>query len=174
VTYPKTTPLPDEDPPKPDFGRLGDDEQGGDSVPDHGLIGEYASNVRHQEHNGAAYRLTRLRPPPQEFPGPTTGQGRLFPSAVHRPEERVGEVPQTFTHTPNGERLQYDEDPIPGPTSDTYALGLRVYPGEHQINFRRPGAPTLTGNGQEAPSSPNRAEAGRTIRSAIYRPEQKY
>lgn len=171
MTYPKSTPLPDEEPPKPTYDSR-DGEDGGDSVPDHGLVGEYAENVRHQnEHNGAAYRLKHLRSAPAQEIGFTSGQGRLRPSAVHRPEERYGPVPQTFSRTPNGERIQYDSNTVPGPTSDAEAMRRRVDPGQHPRFFPRPDI-ALTGDGHEnvVPTQSN----GLSYRSAVHRTDQRY
>jgi hypothetical protein len=172
MTYPKHTPLPDEEPPKPDYGRLGGDE-GGDSVPDHGLVGEYAENVRHQNENGgAAYRMTKMRAAPQEEAAFTSGQGRLFQPAVHRTEERYADPFDPLTLARDQMAADADAANLLRELSDRRAMQMRVDPGQHPTYFQRP-RQTLTGDGSEPAGPPSRAE-GRTIRSAVYRPEDRY
>lgn len=175
MVYPTTTPLPDEEPPKPNYGRY-DNQDGGDTVPDHGLVGEYAENVRHQaEHNGASYHLKHMRSAPQQEIGFTSNQGRLLPHrAVPYTDERVGPVPQAFTQTPNGEALQYADRP--GYTSDDYALRMRANPGNHPVFFPRPGGgePAAT-NGPHRPDPEGATNAqGRTIWGGVHRTDKRY
>lgn len=131
--YPTDTPLPDEEPPKPEYGRLGGDE-GGDSVPDHGLVAEYANEVRHQENGGASYRLKHLRSAPEQEAGFTTGQGRLLHRAVPYSDDRV--VVDAFPDT----GLPRDPKPnqLPGTgRSDWEALNRQINPGAHPVFFSR-------------------------------------
>lgn len=176
--YPKSTPLPDEEPPKPEYGRH-DNEGGGDTVPDHGLVGEYSDNVLHQqEHNGAAYRLKHLRSAPQQEYGSSTVQGRLYRAAVPYSDQRVSEVPQAFTEAPNGESLRFANMRPDGPTSDAQAMRMRVQPPPHPVYFGRGRAaeshPQVTNFKQEPDEQAAATANGRTIYGGPHRTDARY
>lgn len=173
MVYPKSTPLPDEEPPKPDYGSR-DGEDGGDTVPDHGLVGEYAEGVRHQaEHNGASYRMKHMRSAPAQEYGSSTEQGRLFRPAVPYADQRVGEVPQAFTQTPNGEQLQYADDM---PNGGIDPRQMQVRPGMHPVYFPRGRGeepPPVMARTRPDPTGPTRP-GGRTIYGGPHRTDQRY
>lgn len=171
MTAPKLTPMPDEE--HPEVSGVQDPSVDNTVAPSEYYGGNTESMQTGYENGGAAFRISRMRPGGYDEPAWSTGEGRLRPTAIPRSEGRY--TAQEVMPGVNLDGAQHGYT-LPSYLTDAAALEARQHPGGHPVPFNRGRGnvePSPPGPWHPDPQGGTNAE-GRSIRSSVKRPEDRY